>query len=253
MSGEYGDEWSEAPASPDESPGPAPGTWTDAPPTGGDAWYQETDASAPPEAGSDHHVNTDFELQTLGADPHAAAAAWPTLTDQEKGCVTTAMGAVFGSPFAQAFVVTPTDLGIDKDDIRNVAPSQVEALGFQYARTAGNCQIYYRPSGRRFELNVYHDADRHEDSDPGVDGDAGMLAEARGECEHLDSWYSSLRGLAAEARHRLRATDYPVGVVPGPPVDPCLGMGHTGRHRQICKLAGERRVARGARGVSRGA
>lgn len=211
MSGDYGDEWSEAPASPDESSGTAPGTWTDAPPTGGDAWFQETDASAPPEAGSDHQVHTDFELQTLGAEPYEAAKAWPTLTDQEKVSVTTAMGAVFGSAFAQAFVVTPKDPGIQTNDIHNIAPSQLEALGYQYARTHGNFQIYFHPCGRRYELKVFHDADRAEEPEAGVvDADAGMLAEARAECEALDSWYSSLRGLAADARHRLRAADYPV-------------------------------------------
>jgi hypothetical protein len=212
VSDEYGDEWSQAPASPDESPGSTPGGWTESPATGGDAWYQEADANAPPDGSSDLRVKSDFELQILGARPDEAAAAWPTLTGPDRIGVTAAMAAVFGSAFAQAFVVTPTDLGTDEGDIHNIAPSQVEALGFQYARTEGNFQIYYRPSGRRYELKVFHDADRDEqESDPGVpDEDSGKLAEARSECEHLDAWYSSLRDLSAEARHRLRATDYPV-------------------------------------------
>jgi hypothetical protein len=212
VSDEYGDQWSEAPARVDESPDSAPGGWVEASETDGNAWFEESDASAPPDAASDRRLKSDFELQQLGAKPDVAAAAWPTLTEQDRLGVTAAMSAVFGSAFAQAFVVTPTDLGIDKGDIRDIAPSQVEARGYQYARTEGNCQIYYRPSGRRYELKVYHDADHGEpDPEPGVvDADSGMLTEARAECEQLDTWYSSLRGLSEEARHRLRATDYPV-------------------------------------------
>jgi hypothetical protein len=210
VSDEYGQEWSQAPAASQEPASSSENAWTEGSATGGEAWYQEGDSGA--DAASDLRLKSDFEVQVLGADPYAAAAAWPTLSDLDKLGVTAAMATVFGVAFAQEFVVTPTDLSVDQDDIRNVAPSQVEAQGFHFARTAGNYQIYYRPSGRRFELKVFHDADEvGEDADSGeADDDSGMLAEARAECEHLDAWYSSLRALSEEARHRLRAADYPL-------------------------------------------
>ena len=119
MSDEYGQEWSQAPAAPQGPASSSENAWTEGSATSGEAWYQEGDSDA--DAASDLRLKSDFEVQVLGADPYAAAAAWPTLTDLDKVGVTAAMAAVFGVAFAQEFVVTPTDLSVDQDDIRNVA------------------------------------------------------------------------------------------------------------------------------------